>query len=179
MARNKITEPPRPALDDGIPADVITKVDAILGKYTDQAGMVIGVLQDVQDEFNYLPGDALTYLSRKSGIPLSRLYGVARFYNTFSLKPRGKYIIRVCLGTACHLKGGGRIADALVHELGIEHGETTQDRLFTLERVNCLGTCALAPVVTVNNKYHGKMTVAKMMKIVEQCAELEQVEVSV
>jgi NADH-quinone oxidoreductase subunit E len=93
-------------------------------------------------------------------MPLSRLYGVARFYNAFSLKPRGKHIIRVCLGTACHLKGGGRIADAVAHELGIEHGETTKDRLFTLERVNCLGTCALAPVVTVNNKYHG-----------EQCAE--------
>jgi NADH:ubiquinone oxidoreductase subunit E len=173
MARNKITEPVRPAPDDGIPAEVMARVDTILDKYTDQAGMVIGVLQDVQDEFNYLPKDALTYFSRKSEIPLSRLYGVARFYNTFSLKPRGKYIIRVCLGTACHLKGGGRIADALVHELGIEPGETTEDRLFTLERVNCLGTCALAPVVTINNKYHGKMTVAKMMKIVEECAERE------
>lgn len=183
MARNKITETLRPAPGDGIPADVITEIDAILDKYTDQAGMVIGVLQDVQDEFNYLPEDALTYLSRKSEIPLSRLYGVARFYNAFSLKPRGKHIIRVCLGTACHLKGGPRIADAIAHELGIEPGETTEDRMFTLERVNCLGTCALAPVVTVNNKYHGKMTVAKMMKIVEKCAERdaerEQVKVPV
>jgi NADH-quinone oxidoreductase subunit E len=121
----------------------------------------------------------LTYLSRKSEIPLSRLYGVARFYNAFSLTPRGKYIIRVCLGTACHLKGGGNIADAVAQKLGIEPGETTEDRLFTLERVNCLGTCALAPVVTINNKYHGKMTVSKMMEIVDQCAELEQVEVPV
>ena len=143
------------------------------------AVIMIGVLQDVQDEFNYLPEDALTYLGRKSDIPLSQLYGVARFYNAFSLKPRGKYIIRVCLGTACHLKGGARIADAVAHELGIEPGETTEDGLFTLERVNCLGTCALAPVVTVNNKYHGKMTVAKMTKIVEECTEQEQVEVPV
>ncbi|UCE50639.1 MAG: NAD(P)H-dependent oxidoreductase subunit E [Phycisphaerales bacterium] len=173
MARNKITVPPGHALDDGIPAGVMKRIDAILQRYTHPAGMVIGVLQDVQDEFNYLPADALTYLSRKSELSLSRLYGVARFYNAFSLTPRGKYIIRVCLGTACHLKGGGRIADAVAHELGIEHGETTKDHLFTLERVNCLGTCALAPVVTVNNKYHGKMTVAKMMKIVEQCAEQE------
>jgi len=168
MARNKITEPVRPALDDGIPDDVITKVDAILDKYTDQAGKVIGVLQDVQDEFNYLPEDALTYLSRKSEIPLSRLYGVARFYNAFSLKPRGKHIIRVCLGTACHLKGGPRIADAIAHELGIEPGETTEDRLFTLERVNCLGCCALAPVVEVNGRVHAGVTVGKIPSILAQ-----------
>jgi NADH:ubiquinone oxidoreductase subunit E/NAD-dependent dihydropyrimidine dehydrogenase PreA subunit len=168
MARNKITEPLPPALDDGIPADVIEKVDAILEKYTDQAGMVIGALQDVQDEFNYLPEDALTYLSRKSEIPLSRLYGVARFYNAFSLTPRGKYIIRVCLGTACHLKGGPRIADALSRELGIESGETTEDRMFTLERVNCLGCCALAPVVEVNGNVHAGVTVGKIPSILAQ-----------
>ena len=168
MARNKITEPLRPALGDGIPADVITKVDAIIEKYTDQAGMVIGVLQDVQDEFNYLPEDALRYLSRKSEIPLSRLYGVARFYNAFSLKPRGKNIIRVCLGTACHLKGGPRIADAIAHELGIEPGETTEDRMFTLERVNCLGCCALAPVVEVNGHVHAGVTASKIPSILAQ-----------
>jgi len=168
MARNKITEPVRPALDDGIPAEVIAKVDAILEKYTDQAGMVIGVLQDVQDEFNYLPEDALTYLSRKSEIPLSRLYGVARFFNAFSLEPRGKYIIRVCLGTACHLKGGPRIADAITRELGIENGETTEDGLFTLERVNCLGCCALAPVVEVNGNVHASVTVGKIPSILAQ-----------
>jgi NADH-quinone oxidoreductase subunit E len=168
MARNKITEPVRPALDDGIPAEVMARVDTILEKYTDQTGMVIGVLQDVQDEFNYLPEDALTYLSRKSEIPLSRLYGVARFFNAFSLKPRGKNIIRVCLGTACHLKGGPRIADALTHELGIEPGETTEDRMFTLERVNCLGCCALAPVVEVNGNVHAGVTVGKIPSILAQ-----------
>jgi NADH:ubiquinone oxidoreductase subunit E len=168
MARNKITEPVRPALDEGIPADVIARVDAILDKYTHQAGMVIGVLQDVQDEFNYLPEDALTYLSRKSEIPLSRLYGVARFYNAFSLKPRGKNIIRVCLGTACHLKGGPRIADAITQELGIESGETTEDRMFTLERVNCLGCCALAPVVEVNGHVYASVTVGKIPSILAQ-----------
>jgi NADH:ubiquinone oxidoreductase subunit E/NAD-dependent dihydropyrimidine dehydrogenase PreA subunit len=168
MARNKITEPLRPALDDGIPADVMAKVDAVLEKYTDRAGMVIGVLQDVQDEFNYLPKDALTYLSRKCDIPLSRLYGVARFYNAFSLTPRGKHIIRVCLGTACHLKGGPRISDAITRELGIEHGETTQDGLFTLERVNCLGCCALAPVVEINGHIHAGVTAGKLPSILAQ-----------
>ena len=168
MARNKITVPPAPALDEGIDAEVIAKVDAILEKYTDPAGMVIGVLQDVQDEFNYLPEDALTYFGRKSEIPLSRLYGVARFFNAFSLEPRGKHIIRVCLGTACHLKGGPRIADAIGRELGIESGETTEDGLFTLERVNCLGCCALAPVVEISGNVHAGVTVGKIPSILAQ-----------
>jgi len=168
MARNKITVPPAPALDDGIDAEVIAKVDAILEKYTDPAGMVIGVLQDVQDEFNYLPEDALTYFSRKSEIPLGRLYGVARFFNAFSLVPRGKHIIRVCLGTACHLKGGPRIADAISRQLGIESGETTGDGMFTLERVNCLGCCALAPVVEIDGNVHAGVTVGKIPSILAQ-----------
>ncbi|NIA07802.1 MAG: NAD(P)H-dependent oxidoreductase subunit E [Actinobacteria bacterium] len=171
MARNKISEPSGTVVAQETPAHIVRKVDALLEKYTDRAGMVIGLLQDIQSEFNYLPQDVLMYLSAKSEIPLSRLYAVARFYNGFSLKPRGKYIIRVCLGTACHLRGGGQVADAVVRELGIEHGETTKDKLFTLERVNCLGTCALAPVITVNDKYHGKMTVGKMMKVLEECVQ--------
>ncbi len=171
MARNKISEPAQTTPGEMISSEVAERIDAILDGYTDQSGLLIGVLQDLQKEFNYLNESALRYLSKKVEIPLSRLYAVARFYNTFSLKPRGKNIIRVCMGTACHLRGGGRIADAVAHELGVEHGETTKDLMFTLERVNCLGTCALAPVVTVNGKYFGKMTVGKMMKIVEQCAE--------
>ncbi len=171
MARNKIVEPVPRVPGERTDADVVAKVDAILAGYTEPGGKVIGMLQDMQKVFNYLRPDALVYLSEKSEIPLSRLYSVARFYNAFSLTPRGENIIRVCLGTACHLRGGGQIADALSRELGIGDGETTEDMKFTLERVNCLGTCALAPVVTVNNKYYGKMTAAKMMKVVEQCAE--------
>lgn len=169
MARNKISDPTGPGPEDEIPAEVVAKVDAIIEKYVDPAGMVIGMLQDIQEEFNYLRDDALTYLSRKSDIPMAQLYAVARFYHVFSLKPRGRNIIRVCMGTACHLKGSGQVADAITQELGIEHGETTKDLMFTLERVNCLGCCALAPVVTVNNKYHGKMSVGKMMKVLEEC----------
>jgi len=170
MARNKITVPtPTPAAEQ-TPPEVIAKVDAIVARYTDPAGTIIGMLQDVQEAFNYLPQDALVYLSDKAEVPLSRLYTVARFYNTFSLKPRGENIIRVCLGTACHLKGAGQIAEAITRELDIEHGETTGDMKFTLEHVNCLGTCALAPVVTVNDRYYGKMTVSKMMKVVEDYA---------
>ncbi len=179
MARNKISDPKGSLSAKESPSQIVQKVDAFIQKYTDQAGMVIGLLQDIQKEFNYLPQDALVYLSAKSKIPWSRLYAVARFYNGFSLTPRGKYIIKVCLGTACHLRGGGRIADAVGRELGIEHGQTTKDELFTLEPVNCLGTCALAPVITVNDKYHGKMTIGKMMKVLEECSQdkPEQVEV--
>jgi len=169
MARNKITDP-KPQPSDPTPSEVAKAVDEIIERYQgDKAGMVIGMLEDVQQVFNYLRQDALTYLSRKTGIPLSQLYAVARFYHAFSLKPRGRNVIRVCLGTACHLRGGGRVADAISRELGIGSGETTADMLFTLDRVNCLGTCALAPVMTINDKYHGKMTISKMMKLVDEC----------
>jgi len=168
MARNKPVDPV-PRENDPTPSEVAAAVDAIVAKYEDNAGMVIGMLEDVQEVFGYLRQDAMIYLSRKAGIPLSRLYAVARFYHAFSLKPRGKHVIRVCLGTACHLRGGGRIADAISRELDVGHGETTADELFTLERVNCLGTCALAPVVTVNGKYHGKMSVGRMMELIDEC----------
>jgi len=168
MARNKPVDPV-PRESDPTPSEVAAAVDAIVAKYEDNAGMVIGMLEDVQEVFGYLRQDAMIYLSRKAGIPLSRLYAVARFYHAFSLKPRGKHVIRVCLGTACHLRGGGRIADAISRELDVGHGETTADELFTLERVNCLGTCALAPVVTVNGKYHGKMSVGRMMELIDEC----------
>ncbi len=173
MARNKITVPTPALPGENISPEVIGKVDEILDKYTDPSGMVIGALQDVQKEFNYLHPDALMYLSQKAEIPLARLYSVASFYNAFSLEPRGENIIRICLGTACHLRGGGRVADAISRELGIGDGETTKDMKFTLERVNCLGACALAPVVTVNDKYYGKMTIGKMMGVLEECAEQE------
>jgi NADH:ubiquinone oxidoreductase subunit E len=179
MARNKISLPVQKAAGPPVRPDIAEKVDAVVDKYSNRAGSLIGILQEVQNEFNYLPEDAMVYLSEKAEIPLSRLYAVARFYNAFSLKPRGKHIIKVCLGTACHLRGGGRIADAVAKELNIGHGETTKDFKFTLEHVNCLGTCALAPVVTVNNKYYGKMTVSKMMHVLEQCAERKAEEVAV
>ncbi len=168
MARNKITVPtPAPAAEQ-TPPEVIAKVDAIVAKYdAEPPGMIIGMLQDVQEAFNYLPQDALVYLSDKADVPLSRLYTVARFYNIFSLTPRGENIVRVCMGTACYLKGGGQIAEAVTRELGIENGETTGDMKFTLEHVNCLGTCALAPVMTVNDRYYGRMTPEKVKTTLE------------
>ena len=166
MAVNKISVPPKPTVRDKTAPEVVAAVNAIAAKYEDPAGMVIGALQDIQARFNYLRRDALEYFSEQSGVPLSRLYGVARFYSTFSLKPRGKHIIRVCLGTACHLKGSGNITDAITRELGVGAGETTKDGLFTLEGVRCLGACALAPVITIDDKYYGNMTISRTMELV-------------
>lgn len=171
MARNKIQEPVKITKSETIPDDVKITVDALLKKYPDETGMVIGILQDIQKEYNYLRQDAIEYLSEKADIPLSRLYGIARFYHTFSLEPRGEHIIRICLGTACHLKGAGNISDSICKELDIGHGETTKDMLFTFERVNCLGACALAPILTINDKYHSHVTVKKMMKFIDRCRE--------
>jgi NADH:ubiquinone oxidoreductase subunit E/NAD-dependent dihydropyrimidine dehydrogenase PreA subunit len=168
LSRNKITVPAAFSVRNKTSPEVIEKVDAIVAKYDDPAGMVIGALQDVQNTFNYLRQDAMMYLSEKSGVSLSRLYAVARFYGAFSLKPRGRNIIKVCLGTACHLKGGGNIVSAITRELDIEDGETTRDGMFTLESVHCLGACALAPIVTVNDKYYGNMSISKMMDVIEE-----------
>ncbi|NQT19242.1 MAG: NAD(P)H-dependent oxidoreductase subunit E [Planctomycetes bacterium] len=142
-------------------------LDEILDPAAGRRGVLLGVLQDVQDAYNYLPADALRYVSEKLNIPFSRIYGVARFYNAFTLEPRGEHIIRVCQGTACHLKGASLLVDALGRELGIRDGETTKDMQFTFERVNCLGACAMSPVVTIDDQYHGQMTTAKLLKALE------------
>ena len=172
MSRYKITLPSTFSVREKTPPEVIETVDAIVAKYADDpAGMVIGALQDIQNTYNYLRQDAMMYLSEKSGVSLSRLYAVARFYGAFSLTPRGKNIIKVCLGTACHLKGGENLVNAITRKLGVEDGETTGDGMFTMERVHCLGACALAPIVTVNDKYYGNMSISKMMDVIEEYNE--------
>jgi NADH-quinone oxidoreductase subunit E len=137
------------------------KITGIIGKYGTYKNVLIPVLQDIQAEYNWLPQETLEIVSRELGIPLMDVYGVATFYRTFSLKPRGKNIITVCLGTACHVRGGQRIADFFSREMGIAAGETTKDMKFTFETVNCLGACALGPIVVVNGAYHGQMTTTK------------------
>jgi NADH:ubiquinone oxidoreductase subunit E len=137
------------------------KIDRLVRKNGMGRDSLIPILQDIQREFNWLPMEALEIVSKELDIPLMDVYGVATFYRTFSLKPRGKHIITVCLGTACHVRGGQRIADFLSREMGIVPGETTEDMKFTLETVNCLGACALGPIVVVNGEYHGQMTTSK------------------
>ena len=143
------------------------KVDQILGNYQRDKGMLVSILQDVQAEYRYLPREALAEVSSGLEVSLSQVYSVATFFKAFSLKPRGRHLINVCLGTACHVRGAVRILEKIERELGISSGETTKDLKFTLETVNCLGACALGPIVSENGTYHHHMTPAKLRKLIE------------
>ncbi len=129
---------------------------------------LIMILQAIQNHYNYLPQPALSYLSVKIKVPYSKIYGVATFYSTFSLEPRGRHIISVCLGTACHVRGGERIRERVSSDLGIGDGETTEDNRFTLESVRCIGCCSLGPVVKIDEDMHGRLASDKVGKILEQ-----------
>jgi len=137
----------------------LTKVDAILAKHNNNVAQLIGILQDVQAEFNFLPRKPLEHVAKKLGIPEAQVWGVATFFRAFSLKPRGKHLIHVCMGTACHVRGSKRILEECERELSIAAGETTKDMNFTLETVNCLGACALGPILVLDGEYHGRITV--------------------
>ena len=128
---------------------------------------LIGLLQEVQERFGYLPQAALREISRLTRIPLSRIYGVVSFYAQFYTSPRGRHTIRACRGTACHVKGSGRIIDAIAQSLGIDDGQTTPDMLFYLETVACLGTCFLAPVMMIDNQYFGTLTPQRVQSILK------------
>ncbi len=134
-------------------------------------GLLISILEDLQEHYNYLPEDVLKVVAEELDIPLRDVYGVATFYHAFSLKPRGKHCLTVCLGTACHVRGGARIADVVSHRLNIKPGETTEDKQFTLETVNCLGACALGPVIILNKKSHGNMTPGNVELLLKKCAK--------
>jgi len=140
-------------------------VDKILDRHQRKKSALIGMLQDIQAEYNYLPKEALLHIRESLDVPLTQIYGIASFYRSFSLKPRGRHIINVCLGTACHVRGAVRILEEMERNLGIESGQTTKDSMFTLETVNCLGACALGPLIVVNERYYGKMTSGKVKKV--------------
>ncbi len=129
---------------------------------------LIPVLQDIQSYYNYLPEEIFDEVSRKMNIPLIDVYGVATFYKSFSLTPKGKHIITVCVGTACHVRGGQRIVDKISRELEIEPGETTPDMNFTLETVNCLGCCAIGPIMMIDGEYYGQMTIQKSISLLNE-----------
>jgi NADH-quinone oxidoreductase subunit E len=132
------------------------------------ASNLIGLLQEVQERFGYLPPPALRDLSRRMRIPLSRIYGVVSFYAQFYTEPRGRHTIRCCRGTACHVRGGKRVIQAISNMLHIEEGETTDDMLFSFETVACLGACALSPVAVIDKTYYGKVTPRRIEQIVSQ-----------
>ena len=144
------------------------KVDHILEENGYNRSGLIAILQDVQSEFNYLPQEALTYVAEKLDMPLIHVYCVASFFKSFSLKPRGKHLITVCLGTACHVKRASSILDEIRKKLGIQPGENTEDMHFTLETVNCLGACALAPIMVVDGDYYGQTTMKKVGAILRR-----------
>jgi NADH-quinone oxidoreductase subunit E len=141
---------------------VANRVDQILETYAWEKGYLIQVLLDVQREYNWLPGEALKRINEKLRVSLSQIYRVASFYKAFSLKPRGEHIANVCMGTACYVRGGPRILEKAEQALGVKAGETTEDMKFTLETVNCLGCCALGPVIVVDGEAHGKLPLTKV-----------------
>jgi NADH:ubiquinone oxidoreductase subunit E len=145
--------------------DTKEKVDAIIEKYKRDKGFLVSILQDIQAEYNYLPKEALFDVSDILGIPVSQVYGVATFYRAFSLIPRGRHLIQVCLGTACHVRGAPKVLEAMERKLKIKAGETTADKEYTLTTVNCLGACALGPVVVIDQEYHGQMNQSKSDKL--------------
>jgi NADH:ubiquinone oxidoreductase subunit E/NAD-dependent dihydropyrimidine dehydrogenase PreA subunit len=140
-------------------------MNRIIKEYKDTEGPLVPILQKANDTFNYLPEPVLRYVAEKLNMPLSVVCRIATFYNAFSLEPRGKHIITVCLGTACHVKGAGKVVGALEGELGIKTGETTKDMLFTLETVRCIGCCGLAPVLKVGEEIHGLMSKTKVPEL--------------
>ena len=139
--------------------------EKILTNYLNNEGNIITILQDVEETFGYIPEEAVNWFSKKLDIPASRFYGIATFYAQFHLKPRGKNVITVCRGTACHVKGSERLLNKLLIELNIPPGkDITDDLKFTVEKVNCVGACGIAPVIILNKEVHGKMTFDKLMK---------------
>ena len=151
----------------------LTRANPILEKFRSETGTVIGVLQDVHEEYGYLPEEVLRHVSQELDVPLSTLYSLATFYSSFRLEPMGKHHVCACVGTACHVKGAPLVVDTIKRFLKVEAGDTTEDGLFTLDTVNCLGACALAPLVVIDDDYHGKMDQKKVTKLLDQKRESE------
>jgi NADH-quinone oxidoreductase subunit E len=145
-----------------------SKVDEVIDSFSGDLSQLIGILQDIQANFNYLPREALVRVSERLEIPISQVFGVATFFRAFSLKPRGRHQINVCLGTACHVRGGARILGKLKRDLEVEAGGTTEDLRFTLESVRCLGCCSLGPVVVIDNDTYGRLNQERVTKLLDQ-----------
>jgi len=146
----------------------IAKLNKIIEKHKGKPGGLIPVLEEAQVALEYLPVSVQKKIARELNLPLSRVYGVVTFYSFFTMTPRGKHTVRVCLGTACYVRGGKAITEALQKEFGISEGETTPDRMFTLESIRCLGACGLGPVVVVDEDVHGRIKPSKVKEILTQ-----------
>ncbi len=146
----------------------LSKVNEIIEGYRSKKGSLIPLLQDIQSVFGYVPEEAVNIIARELEIYPVDIYGILTFYSQFYMEPRGKHIIRVCQGTACHVMGGKEMLGFLSDELGIEDGESTKDGIFFLERVACLGCCGMAPVVMIDDNFHGRCTIGSLRKLIEQ-----------
>lgn len=146
----------------------MSAINKIMEQYGKKQSGLIPILQDIQKHKGYLPQEELSLVAKELKVPLSRLYSLATFYKVFSLAPRGRHTINVCLGTACHVKGGAKLLDKLKRDLEINPGETTKDKRFTLEAVRCVGCCGLAPVVVIDGDFHGKLNQKKLEKVLKK-----------
>ena len=146
----------------------LSKIDETLNRYRGEEGALIPILQEAQEIYGYLSEELLAEIGKRLHIPLSRIFGVITFYAQFYTTPRGRFTVRVCRGTACHVRGGKNVLKAVQRTLGISEGETTPDFKFTFETVACLGACALSPVLLVNKNYYGKLTPAKVEQVLKQ-----------
>ena len=146
----------------------VEKIDEIIDGYVDEEGVLIQILLDIQRELNWVPKEAIMEVSRRLQIPISQIYRVASFYTAMSLTPMGRHLVQVCLGTACHIRGAPKILNKVENTLKIKAGETTEDMIFTLRTVNCLGCCAMGPVMVVDEDYHGKMKTSDVNGILER-----------
>lgn len=161
--------PADPAADAAARSRQFAKVCEILDRHERNSAKLIPILQEVQEEYRYLPEEVLTFVATSLGLPPARVFGVATFYSHFTLKPKGKYTIRLCDGTACHVRHSIAILEALHKRLGLSaQSGTTPDMLFTVETVSCLGACGLAPVVVVNDEVHGLMNPDKALTLVDE-----------
>jgi len=146
----------------------LKKLDEIIAKFKDKPGSLIPVLEEAQGVLEFLPMPILKVIASGLNLPLSRVFGVVTFYSFFTMTPRGKHTMRVCLGTACYVRGGKNIYENVKKELKVEEGETTEDRLFTLETVRCVGACGLGPVIFVGDNVHGRLKPAKVKEVIGQ-----------
>ncbi len=151
----------------------VSEINDIISREATGDGSLIAALEEIQERYRYLPPEALILASEQLGLPLSQAYSVATFYNAFSLKPKGKHCLHVCMGTACHVRGSPQVLDRIESKLGIRAGETTRDHLFTLETVNCLGACALGPIVVTDEEYSGQMTTQKIDRLIKNILKAE------
>jgi len=145
----------------------------ILDHYQDMQGALMPVLQAIQDHYGYIPEETVHLTAERLNVYASQIYGVLTFYAQFHLEPRGRYIVRVCMGTACHVKGAGRLGDRVAEALGIRHAETTEDVKFTCEYVACIGACGMAPVIMVNDATYGSMSVQKLNEVIEKYQKMD------